>query len=130
MKILLIYPKFPDTFWSFNYAVGFIGKKAGFPPLGLLTVAALLPDLENGRPKRIYRAAGYSNLSQTPGPLWDLLETKRYASLSGLTVTVLPFFSARSILSRKAALLRLWWECSRPYREPGFLMGSSVKAGC
>ena len=43
MNILLIYPKFPDTFWSFNHAVGFIGKKAAFPPLGLLTVAALLP---------------------------------------------------------------------------------------
>lgn len=44
MKVLLIYPKFPDTFWSFKYALSFIGKKAAFPPLGLLTVAALLPD--------------------------------------------------------------------------------------
>ncbi|WDP86298.1 MAG: B12-binding domain-containing radical SAM protein [Desulfobacter sp.] len=44
MNILLIYPKFPDTFWSFNYAVSFIGKKAAFPPLGLITVAALLPE--------------------------------------------------------------------------------------
>ncbi len=168
MKILLVYPKFPDTFWSFNYAVGFIGKKAAFPPLGLLSVAALLPeqwskrlvdenvqhltdadilwadmvfigamavqrksagrviehcgrlrativaggplftsepdafntinhlvldeaeltlpaflsDLEKGRPNKIYRATGFSDLVQTPGPMWDLLETKRYASLS------------------------------------------------
>jgi len=44
MNILLIYPKFPDTFWSFRYALGFIGKKSAFPPLGLLTVAALLPE--------------------------------------------------------------------------------------
>jgi radical SAM superfamily enzyme YgiQ (UPF0313 family) len=44
MNVLLIYPKFPDTFWSFSYALRFIGKKAAFPPLGLLTVAALLPD--------------------------------------------------------------------------------------
>ena len=44
MNVLLIYPKFPDTFWSFTYALRFIGKKAAFPPLGLLTVAALLPD--------------------------------------------------------------------------------------
>ena len=44
MNILLIYPKFPDTFWSFTYALSFIGKKAAFPPLGLLTVAALLPE--------------------------------------------------------------------------------------
>jgi len=43
MNILLIYPQFPDTFWSFTYALPFIGKKAAFPPLGLLTVAALLP---------------------------------------------------------------------------------------
>jgi radical SAM superfamily enzyme YgiQ (UPF0313 family) len=44
MNILLIYPKFPDTFWSFTYALSFIGKKAAFPPLGLLTVASLLPE--------------------------------------------------------------------------------------
>ena len=44
MKILLIYPKYPDTFWSFKYALKFISKKASFPPLGLLTVAAMLPD--------------------------------------------------------------------------------------
>ena len=44
MNILFIYPKFPETFWSFAYALPFIGKKAAFPPLGLLTVAALLPD--------------------------------------------------------------------------------------
>ena len=44
MNILLIYPRFPETFWSFSYALRFIGKKAAFPPLGLLTVAALLPE--------------------------------------------------------------------------------------
>jgi len=43
MKILLVYPEFPDTFWSFKYALKFIRKKAGAPPLGLLTVAAMLP---------------------------------------------------------------------------------------
>ena len=43
MKVLLVYPQFPDTFWSFTYALSFIGKKSAFPPLGLLTVAALLP---------------------------------------------------------------------------------------
>jgi radical SAM superfamily enzyme YgiQ (UPF0313 family) len=43
MKILLIYPKYPDTFWSFKHAMKFISKKASFPPLGLLTVAAMLP---------------------------------------------------------------------------------------
>ena len=43
MKILLVYPEFPDTFWSFKHALKFIRKKAGAPPLGLLTVAAMLP---------------------------------------------------------------------------------------
>jgi radical SAM superfamily enzyme YgiQ (UPF0313 family) len=44
MNTLLIYPQYPDTFWSFKYALKFISKKAAFPPLGLLTVAAMLPD--------------------------------------------------------------------------------------
>ena len=44
MNVLLIHPKFPDTFWSFKYALKFIHKKAAYPPLGLLTVAAMLPD--------------------------------------------------------------------------------------
>lgn len=43
MKVLLLYPEFPDTFWSFKYALKFIHKKASLPPLGLLTVAAMLP---------------------------------------------------------------------------------------
>ena len=43
MKVLLIYPEFPDTFWSFKHALKFIHKKASLPPLGLLTVAAMLP---------------------------------------------------------------------------------------
>jgi hypothetical protein len=34
MKILLLYPKYPDTFWSFKYALKFIFKKAANPPLG------------------------------------------------------------------------------------------------
>ena len=168
MKILLIYPKFPDTFWSFSYALRFIGKKAAFPPLGLITVAALLPeefekrlmdlnvdplsdddlswadmvfisamavqrksctdiiarckavgvkivaggplftseqeafalvdhlvldeaeltlpaflaDLENGCPKKIYRADGYPDIHNTPIPLWNLVRTRRYATLN------------------------------------------------
>ncbi len=43
MKILLVYPQYPDTFWSFKHALKFAAKKAAFPPLGLLTVAAMLP---------------------------------------------------------------------------------------
>jgi radical SAM superfamily enzyme YgiQ (UPF0313 family) len=43
VKVLLLYPEFPDTFWSFKHALKFIHKKASLPPLGLLTVAAMLP---------------------------------------------------------------------------------------
>jgi radical SAM superfamily enzyme YgiQ (UPF0313 family) len=168
MNVLLIYPKFPDTFWSFTYALPFIGKKAAFPPLGLLTVAALLPDafqkrlvdvnvnnltdkdllwadmvfvggmavqrksakqiiarcnasnlrvvaggplftaepdefgevdhlvldeaeltlpaflsdLQNGQLKKVYRASGFCDLSDTPTPSWDLINMKRYASMN------------------------------------------------
>ncbi len=43
LNILLVCPEFPDTFWSFKYALKFISKKSAYPPLGLLTVAAMLP---------------------------------------------------------------------------------------
>jgi len=43
MKILFVYPQYPTTFWSFKHILKLIGKKAAFPPLGLLTVAAMLP---------------------------------------------------------------------------------------
>jgi hypothetical protein len=43
VNVLLIYPRFPDTYWSFRYALSFQGKRAAQPPLGLITVAALLP---------------------------------------------------------------------------------------
>jgi radical SAM superfamily enzyme YgiQ (UPF0313 family) len=43
LKTLLVYPQFPDTFWSFKYAIKFVDKAAACPPLGLITVAALLP---------------------------------------------------------------------------------------
>ncbi|MFH2064495.1 MAG: B12-binding domain-containing radical SAM protein [Pseudomonadota bacterium] len=168
MNILLIYPKFPETFWSFTFALSFIGKKSAFPPLGLLTVAAMLPetfqkrlvdlninslaeedllwadmvfiggmaiqhdsaqkiinrckrvglpviaggplftaepdqfgevdhlvldeaeltlppfleDLKNGCPKKMYRAPGFCDLHQTPIPSWDLIQLKKYASMS------------------------------------------------
>lgn len=43
MNILLVYPIYPDTFWSFKHALKFVSKKASFPPLGLLTIASMLP---------------------------------------------------------------------------------------
>jgi len=168
MKVLLIYPAFPVTFWSFEYALKFVRKKAAYPPLGLLTVASLLPghwerrlvdmnverltdddlhwaemvliggmtiqraaaeeaiarckasglpvvaggplftaepdafdavdyfvldeaeitlpqflaDLDAGRTRRVYRAAGYCDVRATPKPDWKLINPKNYASMS------------------------------------------------
>jgi len=168
MKILLIYPEFPDTFWSFKHALKFIRKKASAPPLGLLTVAAMLPpewekrlvdlnvrklrdkdlawadyafvsamtvqrkstyqviarckaaglkvvaggplftaeheqfgdvdyfvlneaemtlapflrDLEAGRARRVYTSTEFPDIRQTPAPLWELADRKRYATMS------------------------------------------------
>ena len=39
----MVYPEFPDTYWSFRHALSFVGKRSAFPPLGLLTVSAMLP---------------------------------------------------------------------------------------
>ena len=44
LKILMVYPQYPDTFWSYKHALKFISKKSSSPPLGLLTVAAMLPE--------------------------------------------------------------------------------------
>ncbi len=168
MKTLLVNPAVPSTFWSFSYALRFIRKKSAYPPLGLLTVAAMLPenwpkrlvdvnverlsddhlewaeivfiggmviqrrsakqiiarckerglkvvaggplftcepenfdmvdhlvldeaemtlprflkDFQGGLPKKIYRAHGYCDLSQTPVPLWRLARLDKYASMS------------------------------------------------
>ena len=44
MRALLLYPEFPDTFWSFKHVLKFVHRKSSLPPLGLLTVAAMLPE--------------------------------------------------------------------------------------
>jgi len=168
LKTLLIYPQFPDTFWSFKHALKFIHKKAAFPPLGLLTLGAMLPrnwnlrlidmnvtavterdlewadiafisgmsvqrrsareiiarlreagvrtvaggplftseyeefdevdhfvlneaeltlppflaDLEQGSARRIYTTTEFCDIRETPAPFWELVDTRRYASMS------------------------------------------------
>lgn len=168
MKILFIYPETPSTFWSFKEALSFVSKKAAEPPLGLITVAAMLPaewpkklidcnvsklrdkdiiwadyvfltgmnvhlgsfreivrrcnklevkvvaggplcttqykdllgvdhfilneaeitlplfleDLKNGNPKPVYRTDEFPDVSKTPVPMWELLDIKKYASMS------------------------------------------------
>ncbi len=44
MNALLVYPEFPDTYWSFRHALRFENKRSALPPLGLLTISAMLPD--------------------------------------------------------------------------------------
>jgi radical SAM superfamily enzyme YgiQ (UPF0313 family) len=168
MNVLLISPEFPDTFWGFKHALKFIRKKAVHPPLGLLTVAAMLPrewskrivdinvtkltekdlawadcafisgmvvqresarqviarckeaglkvvaggplftseykefedvdhfvlneaeltlppflaDLKMGRARRVYDTSEFCDVRQTPAPMWELADLKRYASMS------------------------------------------------
>jgi len=168
LKILLINPAYPDTFWGYKHALKFIRKKAVLPPLGLLTVSAMLPkewpkrlvdvnvanltekdlawadfafissmvvqkdsarkiiarckragltvvaggplftgeydqfeevdhfvlneaeltlplflsDLADGCLKRLYKTSEFCDIRQTPTPLWELADMKRYASMN------------------------------------------------
>jgi radical SAM superfamily enzyme YgiQ (UPF0313 family) len=45
MRVLLVYPKFPTTYWGFQHSLPIIDKRATLPPLGLISVAALLPQV-------------------------------------------------------------------------------------
>jgi radical SAM superfamily enzyme YgiQ (UPF0313 family) len=49
MNALLIYPEIPATFWSFKYALKFVSKRSSHPPLGLVTIGAMLPEDWNKR---------------------------------------------------------------------------------
>lgn len=168
MNILLVFPRYPETFWNFRYALKFISKKAAYPPLGLLTVASMVPpgwnrklvdmntdklsddhlrwadyvfvsamdiqrtsaneviqrsrahgvkvvaggplftichdefegvdhfvlgeaesimpsffaDLSSGTARPVYQADGKPDVRLTPPPSWDLVDVKKYASLS------------------------------------------------
>jgi len=164
----MLYPEVPETFWSFKHALKFVHKRAALPPLGMVTVAAMLPvdwekrlvdlnvrrlsdadiewadlvliggmiaqrdseevlidrcraagktvvvggplftsahaefpavnhfvlgeaevtlpeflrDLETGRARPVYTTAGFPGLSDTPVPMWELIEMRRYGSMS------------------------------------------------
>lgn len=168
MKILLVYPETPSTFWSFKEALNIVSKKSAEPPLGLITIAAMLPeewelkltdmnvtklnnrdiswadyvflsgmsvhansfkevvrrcnvlgtkvvaggplatlqhnefqgvdhfvlneaeitlplfleDLTTGSPQPIYKSDQYPDIELSPVPRWDLLDKKKYASMS------------------------------------------------
>jgi len=87
MNILLIYPQYPDTFWSFKHSLRFISKKAAFPPLGLLTVAAMLPD---GWRKKL--------VDLNVEPLSD--EQLAWADMVFLSAMIVQKESARQIIQR------------------------------
>ncbi|MEW6182714.1 MAG: B12-binding domain-containing radical SAM protein [Bacillota bacterium] len=76
MNVILIYPEFPDTFWSFKHVLRFIRLKASSPPLGLLTVASMLPPEWN---KRLVD----TNVRRLTG---EDLEWADYAFISAMTV--------------------------------------------
>jgi radical SAM superfamily enzyme YgiQ (UPF0313 family) len=76
VNALLIYPEIPDTFWSFKHALMFVGKKVSSPPLGLATIAAMLPENWN------LRLADLNIRGLSP----DDLRWADYALISAMTV--------------------------------------------
>ncbi len=91
MKALLVYPNCPDTFWSFKHALKFIAKRAVYPPLGLLTVAAMLPD--DWEPRLV-------DMNITP--LRD--EDLQWADVVLLSAMSVQTASVREVISRSHAL--------------------------
>lgn len=87
MHILLIYPEFPDTFWSFRHALDFVGRKAVSPPLGLLTLASMLP---GGWEKRLV------DLNVTPLTDADLA----WADMAMVSAMAVQRDAAREVLAR------------------------------
>jgi radical SAM superfamily enzyme YgiQ (UPF0313 family) len=87
LNILLVYPRYPDTFWSFKHALRFTSKEAAFPPLGLLTLAAMLPDKW---PKKL--------VDMNTSYLWDKeIKWADYVFISAMSVQQK---SARNIIKR------------------------------
>ena len=74
MRALLVYPRFPRTFWSYDKVLALVGRKALMPPLGLVTVAALLPsdwELQAGRSQRPPDRRGGLELGRPGAALGD-----------------------------------------------------------
>lgn len=93
MKILLVSPKTPNTFWSFKHVLRFTTRKAAFPPLGLLTVAAMLP-----------REWSLKLVDLNVAPLKD--DDLRWADYVLLSAMIVQRESAREVAQRCAALGR------------------------
>jgi len=81
VKILLVYPETPASFWSFKDALKFVAKKVAEPPLGLITVAALL--LQDWEKKII-------DMNISPLEAEDILWAD-YVFLSGMSIQIKSF---------------------------------------
>ena len=93
MNILLVSPRTPDTFWSFSHVMRLVGRKTAFPPLGLMTVAAMLPRNWNLR---------LVDLNVTALRDDDL----RWADAVFLSAMIVQEPSAREVITRANALAR------------------------
>lgn len=91
MRILLVYPEYPKTFWSFHFALKFVSKKACYPPLGLLTIASLIPE---GHEKKL--------VDMTVSPLNDAdIDAADYVFISAMAIQRQ---SANEVIKRCKAL--------------------------
>jgi radical SAM superfamily enzyme YgiQ (UPF0313 family) len=91
MNILLVYPEYPPTYWSFRFAVAFQRRKAAYPPLGLMTIYPMLPKEWN---KRIV------DLNTTTLKESDL----RWADLVMISAMIVQKDSAQETIQRARAL--------------------------
>lgn len=91
MNILLVSPRTPDTFWSFNHIMRMVGRKAAFPPLGLLTVGAMLP-----------REWSLALVDMNVRPVTDA--ELRWADAVFLSAMIVHEESAREIIARSTRL--------------------------
>jgi len=91
MNILLVSPRTPDTFWSFSHVMRLVGRKSAFPPLGLLTVGAMLP-----------RAWSLRLVDLNVRPLADA--DIRWADAVFLSAMIVHEPSAREVMARANAL--------------------------
>ncbi|WRH68318.1 MAG: DUF4070 domain-containing protein [Planktothrix sp. GU0601_MAG3] len=95
MKTLLIYPQFPPTFWSYEKILELVDRKVLLPPLGLITVAAILP--QTWEFKLVDR-----NITAVTQAEWDWAEL---VILSGMIVQKVDFIDQIKEAKRRGKLV-------------------------
>jgi radical SAM superfamily enzyme YgiQ (UPF0313 family) len=91
MNILLVFPKYPDTYWSFKIVAGgplFTEEYDQYPEIDHLvlneaeiTLPLFIDDLKNGRPERIYQSRLFADMTKSPLPDYSLLKPGKYATV-------------------------------------------------